>query len=159
MLQLTIKDISGNKQLLLQRGKTGSLMRVLTSRGRASESVLSEVNLWRGGVSTPLTSIGALLSFDFSCHSLLAYPASVWLAEGESSFFLYRLPVYHIFLKCDEMRLTAGFYCGALHIFTTKSYKSKAVTTYDYRLLFISYYILGLLDFKQTSNIFNINYM
>ena len=37
--------------------------------------------------------------------------------------------------------------------------KSKAVTRYDHRLLFISYYILGLLDFKQTSNIFNINYM
>lgn len=51
----------------------------------------------------------ALLSFDFSCHSLLAHPASARLAEGESSFFLYRLPVCHIFLKSDEMRLTAGF--------------------------------------------------
>ena len=103
--------------------------------------------------------MGALLSFDFSCHSLLAYPASARLAEGESSFFLYRLPVCHIFLRSDEKRLTAGFYCGALHVFATKSYKSKAVTTYDHTLLFISYYILGLLDFKQTSNIFNINYM
>ena len=74
--------------------------------------------------------MGALLSFDFSCHSLLAYPASARLAEGESSFFLYRLPVCHIFLRSDEMRLTAGFYCGALHVFATKSYKSKAVTTY-----------------------------
>ena len=126
-------------------GEPALCMRVLTSRRSASESVLSsESSAWRGFNSSDMR---ALLRFAFSNHSVLVYPASVQLAVGKSVIML-PLPA----TKGDEMCLIADFYCAKLHIFTTKSYKSEAVATYNHRLPFISYYILDCL----TSNIFDI---
>ena len=67
-------------------GEPAPCMRVLTSRKRASESVLSrESSAWRSFNSSDM---GALLRFDFSNHSLPAYPASVQLAVGKSVIML-----------------------------------------------------------------------
>ena len=111
-----------------------------------------QVNLRRGGVSTPLTWELCYVSTFLTTPYQLIRRVSSWLWANPSSCFLYRLPVGHIFLKGDEMCLSADFYCAKLHIFTTKSYKSEAVATYNHRLPFISYYILDCL----TSNIFDI---